>query len=80
MLIDPQGRLLRSKPGGQILEMPPEYLKMINVLADTSARVHLGLHCALCKEDVVGANSDTDGRWTMRCGCRTSVGQNPQSH
>tara|TARA_R110000868_G_scaffold81039_1_gene229733 strand:+ start:70 stop:321 length:252 start_codon:yes stop_codon:yes gene_type:complete len=77
MLIDPQGRMLRSKPGGVPMEVPPEYLKMLNVLADTSARIHLGLHCSLCHEDVVGSNGGTDSRWTMRCGCRTFVGGNP---
>ena len=57
--------------------VPPEYLKMLAVLANTSADIGLGLHCAKCKQDVRGSNSERQGRWTMECGCRTFVGRNP---
>lgn len=78
MLIDPQGRILRSAHAPRTTqELPPEYLRMLHVLADTSAQIRLGLHCADCKQDVVGQNSERDGRWTMACGCRTFVGRNP---
>lgn len=57
--------------------VPPDYLKMLAVLADTSADIGLGLHCTKCKQDVRGANSERDGRWVVECGCRTFKGRNP---
>lgn len=57
--------------------VPPEYLKMLAVLADTSAQIKLGLHCSLCGQDLIGKNSFSDRRWTMECACRTFIGGNP---
>ena len=60
-----------------IQTVPPEYLKMLAVLAETSGTINLGLHCSQCKQDVRGSNSERQGRWTMECACRTFIGANP---
>jgi hypothetical protein len=57
--------------------VPPEYLKMIAVLAETSGRMQLGLHCSRCGQDLVGKNAPSDRRWMMECACRTFIGANP---
>ncbi len=36
----------------------------------------LGLHCSLCKADLVGKNADTDRIFTVACQCREFVGRN----
>lgn len=71
-------------PGGSVIStareevtLPPEYLKMLAVLGNTSGDIGLGLHCAKCKQDVVGKNGTGDKRWMMECACRTFVGGNP---
>ena len=64
-------------PGRETVNLPPEYLRMIAVLAETSSEVDLGLHCSRCHENVVGRNGSGDRRWIMECGCRTFVGKNP---
>ena len=59
------------------VRVPPEYLKMIAVLADTSAQMRLGLHCSKCGQDLIGKNAHGDRRWVMECACRTFIGGNP---
>lgn len=59
------------------VRVPPEYLKMIAVLAETSGQMHLGLHCSRCGQDLSGRNAREDRRWVMECGCRTFIGANP---
>lgn len=72
------------KPNGGVLALgrekttvPPEYLRMLAVLGDTSADLDLGLHCSRCKENLRGLNGRSDGTWTLECGCRTFTGGNP---
>jgi hypothetical protein len=57
--------------------VPREYLRMLAVLAETSAQMDLGLHCSRCGQDLHGANAPADRRWSLACGCRTFVGGNP---
>lgn len=57
--------------------LPPEYLRMIAVFADTSSQIDLGLHCSRCGQDVQGSNVLGESRWQMECACRTFVGENP---
>jgi hypothetical protein len=57
--------------------LPPEFAKMLAVLGDTAADIHLGLHCSMCGQDVVGKNARADTRWILECACRTFVGGNP---
>lgn len=59
------------------VHLPPQYLQMVSILADTSADLSLGLHCSICGQDLVGKNAREDTRWMMECGCRTFVGANP---
>jgi hypothetical protein len=66
--------------GRQVVEVPPEYLRMIAVLAETSFQINLGLHCSQCGKDVVGVkNHAGERRWMMECECRTFVGENPMA-
>lgn len=70
-------------PGGmlnterEVTRLPPEYLKMLAVLAETSGDIDLGLHCSRCKENVQGKNARGDNQWRMECSCRTFIGGNP---
>lgn len=65
----------------QTVNLPPEYMQMLAVLAETSGDINLGLHCSVCHENVVGMNGHSDTRWIMECACRTFVGKNPtRSH
>lgn len=64
-------------PERQEQRCPPEYMRMLAVLADTSAEIHLGLRCTRCGQDVVGKNARSDNRWIMECACRTFIGANP---
>jgi hypothetical protein len=70
-------------PGGMIntdrveVRLPPEYLQMLAAFAETSGEIELGLHCAICKQDLVGKNARADRKWIMECACRTFVGGNP---
>ena len=66
-------------PGRQTVNLPPEYLRMLAVLAETSGEVDLGIHCSRCNQDIVGKNGHGDRRWIMECGCRTFVGENPMA-
>lgn len=67
--------------GRRTVDLPMEYMQMLAVLAETSSEVHIGLHCSLCKENIVGKNATSDKRWVMECACRTFVGVNPiKSH
>jgi len=59
------------------IALPPEYMRMLAVMADTSADVGIGLHCVKCKQDVRGSNTGTDSKWRLECGCRTFIGKNP---
>jgi len=38
--------------------------------------LHWGLHCAKCKQDIVGKNSGSDKVYAMTCGCTEWVGGN----
>lgn len=70
-------------PGGMLSterkeqHLPPEYLRMLAVLAETSGDIRIGLHCADCKQDIVGKNARADNKWIMECACRTFIGVNP---
>lgn len=64
-------------PNRETVNLPPEYLRMLAVLAETSGEVDLGLHCSRCHENVTGKNGSGDRRWIMECGCRTFIGKNP---
>lgn len=57
--------------------LPPEYLRMLAVLAETSGDIRIGLHCADCDQDIVGKNARADNHWIMECACRTFIGGNP---
>lgn len=61
----------------QDVALPPEYMKMLAVMADTSSEIGIGLHCARCKQDLRGSNTGTDSKWRIECGCRTFTGRNP---
>jgi len=74
VLYTPHGAVNLSR---ETVSVPPEYLKMLAVMADTSADIGIGLHCTKCKQDIRGANSGNDARWTVECGCRTFSGRNP---
>lgn len=58
-------------------EVDPEYLRMILVLANTSTKMGLGLHCSRCGQDLVGKNAEHDRFFTMECRCRVFIGKNP---
>lgn len=69
-------------PGGILQQreeqqLPAEYLRMLAVLAETSADISLGLHCSRCGQDLVGKNARADTAWIMECACRTFIGGNP---
>lgn len=70
-------------PGGMIttereeIRLPPEYCRMLAVLADTSGEIDLGLHCSRCNQDLVGKNARADTAWILECACRTFIGANP---
>lgn len=71
-------------PGGGVYQtereeehVPMDYLRMLMVLADTGAQMGLGLHCANCKQDLVGDNDILSPTFRMECACRTFVGKNP---
>ena len=76
VLYTPHGTVSLSRDE---VPVPPEYLRMLAVFANTSEDLSLGLHCARCKQDLHGANTEHQGQWTMECGCRTFVGRNPMS-
>jgi hypothetical protein len=59
------------------IRVPPEYMRMVAVFAETSADIDLGLHCSRCGQDLVGKNARADTRWIMECACRTFIGGNP---
>lgn len=61
----------------ETVTVPPEYLRMIAVLAETSGEMDLGLHCSKCGQDLIGKNGRFDRQWVMECACRTFVGGNP---
>jgi hypothetical protein len=63
--------------GREEVNLPPEYMQMIAVLADTSEAIDLGIHCSRCKESLRGKNATVDNRWIMECACRTFIGANP---
>lgn len=67
--------------GRREVKLPMEYMQMLAVLAETSGEIHVGLHCSLCKENIVGKNATSDKQWIMECACRTYIGANPiRSH
>jgi len=74
VLYTPHGAVNLSR---EEIDIPPDYLKMLLVLADTSATIRIGLHCTKCKQDIRGANSISDGILRAECGCRTFRGTNP---
>jgi hypothetical protein len=75
--------MLLSTPGGILStgrteeRWPPEFMRMIALLAETSADIDIGLHCSRCKENLVGRNAREDRQWRLECACRTFVGANP---
>lgn len=70
-------------PGGSLslereqINCPPDYMRQVALLADTSAQMEIGLQCFRCKQILRGANAWSDAKWVMECGCRTYVGKNP---
>ena len=50
-----------------------EWLRQFN---DFAEHFQLGLHCARCKADLVGKNSDSDKVFTVACACREFIGTN----
>lgn len=71
-------------PGGLVnvgerveVRVPPEYMRMVAVLAETSSDIGLGIHCSRCGQDLVGKNARADTQWIMECACRTFIGANP---
>ncbi len=71
-------------PGGGVVNterleeyLPPEYLRMLVVMADTSAQIDIGLHCSRCGQDLMGMNNPSDTHFRMECACRTFTGKNP---
>lgn len=75
LILAPNGGILSRERERVVL--PPEFLKMLAVLGDTGAQIDLGLHCARCKQDLVGRNGTHDAEWTLDCECRRFVGENP---
>jgi hypothetical protein len=44
--------------------------------ADVAQALGLGIHCAKCKGDLVGKNSDSAAVYGVSCGCRDFVWRN----
>lgn len=58
------------------VELRPGLVEWFRQWADVGAAFKLGVHCALCGQDIRGLNSDADRVFIMSCGCREFVGAN----
>jgi hypothetical protein len=75
LIFTPNGGMINTERTDE--DLPPEYLRMLVVLADTSAQLDIGLHCSRCNTDLVGSNNVNDPRMMLECACRTFTGPNP---
>ena len=68
---------LSGKPSSRDrVELRPGLVEWLAQFAEFAAHFKLGLHCAICKADLVGKNALTDRVFTVTCGCREFIGQN----
>lgn len=58
------------------VELRPALMEWFAQFSDFAEHFQLGLHCSVCKKDLVARNGDTDRRFSATCGCREFVGLN----
>ena len=75
VIFSPDGQILGSKASERV-ELRPGVGEWLRQMADVGQALRLGLHCAICKADLIGKNSDHDKVFTVTCGCREFVWKN----
>lgn len=70
--MDLEGGALRER-----VELQAGLLRWFEQFGDVAQHFAMGLHCAKCKSDFVAKNGASDRVWSLVCGCREFVGQNP---
>jgi hypothetical protein len=75
VIFAPDGTIVGSKASERV-ELRPGVGEWLRQFADVAEALRLGIHCAKCKADLVGKNSDTDRIMTVTCGCREFVWKN----
>jgi hypothetical protein len=64
-----------AKPLDRV-ELRPGLAEWFYQFNDFAQHFKLGLHCSICKADIVGKNAPTDRVFTGACACREFVGKN----
>lgn len=74
-LYTPTGARMKRR---EVVEMPWGVMqRFIDFSQAVALRYGLGIHCAACKQDLVGNNSEHDPVLKMTCGCREFWSTNP---
>jgi len=58
------------------IELRPRLLEWFVQFNDFAAHFKVGLHCALCKKDLVAKNGPSDRVFVAACDCREFIGGN----
>lgn len=72
----PEGVVQLGDHKAERVELRAGVIEWFRQMSDVAAALHIGLHCAKCKADLVGKNADTDKVFTVMCRCREFVGKN----
>ena len=72
----PDGVQMLGTQQPERIELRPGVLEWLRQFADVAAALKLGIHCSLCKADLVGRNRDSDKTFSVTCGCRELIGTN----
>ncbi len=75
VIFSPDGQIIGSKASARV-ELRPGVGEWARQFADVAEALRWGLHCAKCKCDITGKNSDTDRVMTISCGCTEWVWKN----
>lgn len=58
------------------VELRPGIMEWFRQASDVFTSLKIGMHCSICKADIVGKNADTDKVFSFSCGCRDFIGGN----
>lgn len=77
VLFTPDGVVrLGTEKATERIELRAGVMEWMKQFSDVAAALHIGLHCARCKADLIGKNADSDKHFTVLCECREFVGEN----
>lgn len=72
----PDGVVALGEKQPERVELKPGVGEWLRQFADVADALKLGLHCAVCKADVTGKNSDTAKTYAIVCKCREFIWHN----